>query len=198
MTQLDYFNECNTGPWITGGLDVQYKVVDRVLYFQCTHSKLDWFFNFLFIEDVYKNSDIQFRTHRGFKDLWLSVMDDIEKLDFNIIVGYSQGAALAGFAHENYFHRNKVEPNSIVFGCPLFLYKPNDELLQRFTKFSRFNNPKDIVSLNPPKYFGYSAPGTNTILPGGKLKRPSSIGFFEWLSHHTPTEYRERLAIYNS
>lgn len=192
MSLLEVFNESLKKPWITAGLDVQFKVIDKVLYLQCSSGKADWKNNLRFGVNVYDNSIIEFRAHQGFTDMWLSVKDKIEQLDFNVIVGYSEGAALAGFAHENFYHRKGIEPASFVFGCPRFLYKPSKELLLRFSRFSCIQNRGDIVTKVPFKFLGYSDAGHITKLHS--VKRPTGLPLYQWLSGHTVQQYRLALA----
>jgi len=192
MSMLEKFNIVTGGDWITGGFDVQYKIVDRILYFQCTHGNDDWKENFKAGHDVYPCSDIRFKAHDGFSELWLSVKEEIEKLDFDAIVGYSQGAALAGFAHENYFHRKGRQPITWTFGCPRFLYKPSSMLEARFTNFIRYGNLGDIVTMVPPSFMGYRHVGPGKLLCH-KVERPKNVPILEWLSGHSPAQYRLEL-----
>ena len=103
MTLNKYFNRVYSGPWITFGKDVQLKLEGRILYYQCSKGFSDWAHNVLIRKSVYSNSDIEFIMHDGFRQLWLSVREYVESLDFNIIVGYSEGAAIATATHENFF-----------------------------------------------------------------------------------------------
>lgn len=195
MLWLERFIECTRGGWITAGKDVQYKVVDRVLYFQCSSGKSDWKQNFRFAESVYSGGDIEIRAHRGFKELWLSVKDVIETLEFDSIVGYSQGAALAGFAHENYFHRKGFEPcMTHAFGCPRFLFKPSKELKARFIWFVRINNPTDLVTKVPLWIMGYKHVGMNVVLKD-VANKPEKESLLSWLSGHSPSRYKQNLGV---
>lgn len=187
----NYFREVTRGPWITAGKNVQYKVIDRVLYFECSDGKSDWRYNLAFGETVY--DDGEFRAHRGFKMLWKSVKKEIEALDFDTIVGYSQGAALALFAHENFLHRKGYEPISFVFGCPRVLYRPSKKILARFSQFYRFENPGDMVTMVPPSIIGYKHAGKETVLKQ-EATRPKGCNLFRWASGHSPEEYRQRLS----
>ena len=82
----------------------------------------------------------------------------IETLDFDMIVGYSQGAAIALRAHENYFHRKGFEPITWLFGEPPSIKKPSAKLLKRFTKVVSIYNYNDIV-FHAPKMLGYKHVG---------------------------------------
>jgi len=192
MSLLEKFLTVTGDGWTTEGLDVQYKVIDRVLYFQCTHGKSDWIQNFKAGVDVYHCSDIPFKAHEGFTELWLSVREEIEKLDFDYIVGYSEGAALAVFAHENHLHRKGIEPITWAFGCPRVLYKPSKELKNRFSNFVRISNFGDIVTMVPLFIMGYHHIGISKIL-NHAVSKPKGVSLILWLTHHCPEYYKEEL-----
>jgi hypothetical protein len=191
----ELFKTVTGGGWTTIGRDVQIKVVDRILYLQCSHGKSDWIQNLKFwhktYRDVYQCSDVVFKAHAGFTELWLSIKPEIEKLDFDTIVGYSQGAALAVFVHENYYHRKGSFPTTFAFGCPMVLYKPTKALENRFGYFIRVKNVNDIVTLVQGLTPGYTHIGTRYILPVVVInKRPKSCPVWHWLSGHCPDQYR--------
>lgn len=192
MSLLEKFNECNSDGWTTAGLDVQYKVVGDTLFFQPSHGSSDWRYNFKAARSVYDNSDIPFVGHRGFNELWYSVRRDIEKLSFRKICGYSQGGALAVLAHENYYHRFGSEPDvTWTFGCPPSIFEPTLELEMRFSNVINWHNPRDIVYY-APMILGYKHVGQCRTLHGN-VKRPDDCGLIEWISGHSPDEYRQRL-----
>ena len=192
MSLFYQFEVCNSDGWTTTGKDVQYKVVGDTLYFQCSHGKSDWFYNFKASESVYKDSDIEFIGHKGFNELWESVRHEIEGLKFSKIVGYSQGAALAIRAHENYFHRMGFEPDvTITFGCPASIKRPKGKLLNRFVRVVNYHNPHDIVFWLP-MLIGYKHVGASIALTN-KAKRPKGFNLVSWLTGHSPEEYRQRL-----
>lgn len=191
MNLQELFINCNSNVWITSGIDVQYKVVDGILYFQCSSGESDWRYNFSASEDVYKNSDIEFSGHKGFNLLWESIRHDIELLDFNSICGYSQGGALAVRAHENYFHRFGFEPEvTITFGCPPSIKNPSPLLLSRFTNLVNYHNPRDLVYY-VPMLIGYKHVGISNNL-NKKANRPENCNLIRWLSGHSPEEYMQR------
>lgn len=194
MTMLStYFREVTRGPWVTAGKDVQFKLIGKTLYIECSDGKSDWRYNLAFGKSVYDEDDVKFKAHRGFKMLWRSIKDEIEKLDFDTIVGYSQGAAIAVFVHENFYHRKGFEPVTFAFGCPRVVWSPNKALRARFTQFFRFKNPEDIVTLVPPAILGYRHVGQEVILRQ-RAKRPKGCNLFRWLSGHSPEMYRQRIA----
>lgn len=197
MTLLDYFNECSSGGWTTAGLDVQFKLKNRVLYFQCTNGKSDWRNNFDIAKKVYTKSDIKFIAHRGFTRMWLSVKDIIEKLDFDIIIGYSEGADFAIYAHENFYHRKGYEPKTITFGNPASILFPSRKLRNRFTNVLNVTNPHDIVYYST-LILGYRHVGKKKVLK--EVTMPRAKSFKEWLenlSGHSPYRYRKALRYEN-
>lgn len=194
MKLIEAFNLATSGGWTTAGLDVQFKVVNRVLCFQCSASDSDWRYNLRAWGDVYDNSDIEFIGHKGFNDLWQSIRHIIETLDFDMIVGYSQGAAIALRAHENYFHRKGFEPITWLFGEPPSIKKPSAKLLKRFTKVVSIYNYNDIV-FHAPKLLGYKHVGRQVKLDSYGVCKPSSVKWAEWLSGHSPKQYRQALEM---
>ena len=192
MSLFYQFETVNSDGWKTSGKNVQYKVVGDTLYFQCSHGKSDWLYNFKASESVYKDSDIEFIGHKGFNELWESVRHEIECLKFCKIVGYSQGAALAIRAHENYFHRKGFEPDvTILFGTPPSIKHPSKKLSERFSHVVNYHNPRDIVYWLP-MLIGYKHVGTSITLTN-KAKRPKGFKLISWLTGHSPEEYRQRL-----
>ena len=185
----DLFATVIADGWITAGEDVQYKLVGRVLYFQCSHGASDWIYNFDVAESVYPCSDIPFMMHGGFNLLWQSIRHIIEGLDFDTIVGYSQGAAIAIMAHENYFHRLGCEPLTYTFGCPGSIFMPSKKLRERFTKVVNIRNPLDIVFFST-LIFGYRHVGTTCKLKRVKVKATSFRQWLRELSGHTPERYQ--------
>lgn len=192
MSLLDLFKMVNGTRWITSGKDVQYKVENDTLYFQCSKGWSDWRFNLTASASVYRNSDIEFIGHRGFNELWESVRSDIEVLKFHKIVGYSQGAALAIRAHENFYHRMGFEPDvTITFGCPPSIKDPSYKLMARFSHVVNYHNPHDIVYFLP-MILGYRHVGTSHSLKKNAA-RPKGCSLIRWLSGHSEEEYLQRL-----
>jgi hypothetical protein len=193
MSILSKFRECNRGGWTTAGKDVQFKVVDLCLYFQCTNGKSDWRHNFMAAEDVYKNSDVEMVGHKGFGELWDSVRHEIEQLDFVEIFGYSEGADLAILAHENFFHRFGYEPRTnVVAPSPMFK-NPSPVLRSRFTNLTCYHNANDIV-YQAAKILGYKHVGEQVSLSLKGIKREGDWKLWQWLSGHTPEQYYQAFA----
>lgn len=193
MKLIEVFNFATSGGWTTAGLDVQFKVVNRVLCFQCSASDSDWRYNLRAWGDVYDNSDIEFIGHTGFNELWESVRPIIETLHFDYIVGYSQGAAIALRAHENYFHRFGFEPvQTFLFGCPPSVFCPSRRLLNRFNRVVNIHNANDLV-YHIPALIGYDHIGEQVRLPLKGLNKPDSYSWLYWLSGHSAEQYRQAI-----
>lgn len=186
----DLFDTCNSGGWITKGT-TQYKLVDGTLYFQCSDGKEDWRRNFAFPAVPYKHMKNKFLVHAGFLSAWKEVRDDIAHLEFNRIVGYSHGAALALLACEDRAY-NGVNVPTFVFGCPRTFFMPPSRIRALLARVKRYTSKGDIVTKLPPAIFGFRHVGENNILKG-KVKK----GEDSWLvffSRHSPSVYRQRLA----
>lgn len=188
-----YFREVTRGPWITAGKDVQFKLIGKTLYIECSDGKSDWRYNLAFGKKVYDAGDVKFRAHRGFRALWLSIKDEIEKLDFEIVVCYSQGSGIGVFIHENFYHRKGYEPTTYAFGAPRVVWMPSKEVRTRFTQFYRIKNKEDIVTRVPPAILGYKHVGQEIVLKQ-RAKRPKGCNLFRWLSGHSPEMYQQRIA----
>ena len=191
LTEMMIEENSNTG-WTTAGLDVQFKVVKGVLFIQGSKSKEDWKHNFDTYADVYCASDIEIKAHKGFRDMWLSIKPEIEKLEFDTIFGHSLGGALALFAHENYHHRFGVQPMTYAIGCPRVFYKPSWRLKERMKNVIRIKHRFDIVTFVPLLIMGFRHVGQKRILKN-TLDRPKAMGLLYYLSFHSPEQYIHNL-----
>ena len=98
------------------------------LLFEWTDDKMDWKYNLDFPIKPYHDMGIKWRCHRGFLKAWKNVEPYVKGtiLDSTvkkiIIIGYSQGAAIATFAHEYvWFNRPDLRENGLEgygFGSP--------------------------------------------------------------------------------
>jgi len=138
----------------------------------------------------YKNMKEKFLVHRGFLKAWKSVRDEIALLDFDTIVGYSMGGALATFAHEDFRYRKGYQPKTYVFGCPKVLFLPSSHVRNRFNSIERYANKEDVVAKLPPFFTHVGRFGR---MNEAKLKRPEGFPLLAWLSGHSPQMYRMRL-----
>ena len=185
------FNKCTSGDWNTSPLGLDWQVIDKVVYFQCSKGKRDWAFNLLFPASIYKNSITPYMVHTGFKLMWHSVRDEILSLDLNGARGYSQGGVFAQMTHEDFLVSRGVTLDTVTFGSPPFLWMPEKKIQNRYCSVINIRNKEDIV----PKVlslFGYKRVGQDVILTGDN-KKDSSMGWMEYLSGHSPKLYRRRL-----
>ncbi len=168
---IKLFNSAITANWITEPkTDTQYvvEVIGNTLTikFQGSVSTLDWIYNFIFIPffliKPYHHMPKLYFVHRGFLEKYKAVRLEIQKAILDnmdkkiIILGYSQGAALAILAHEDIVFTFGVQPETTVFGCPrvfsLFGYRMLSDRLRGIT---RVENSNDIVTRVPFTWMGY-------------------------------------------
>jgi len=184
----ELFTNCLEGPWKIAGIDTQYKIFNKVLYFQCSNSLMDWKRNFDFPAIPYKDQPIKWCAHKGFVWAWKlarqEILSDIENNPINMIVGYSHGAALAVLAHEDLWFNNK----SIItytFGGPRVVWMPNKKILSRWNGLTRIKLNGDIVTNLPPWLLGYKHVGIEMKL-GNKHFIPKA-------KYHEPEQYLNAL-----
>jgi len=192
MTPLQLFEGTISGEWMTGEMDVQYRVEDGILYLQPSMSNTDWALNFLFPTVPYKHMDEEYTCHAGFLLAYKANAEIIQALDFHTIAGFSLGAAIAVHAHEDRFYRTGVQPNTFLFGCPCAIGRASDSVLKRWSNVTRIENTFDLAVISL-RLIGYKHVG-NVVRLGGSAKRPKDINWITWLSGHTPSEYRQRLS----
>lgn len=160
---------------------------DLYIYFQWSHSTMDWFSNLDFPAKTYKDTATSWKAHRGFLRVWKTIREYIkdaildEKIKNICICGYSHGAAIAFLAHEYvWFNRPDLREGhlaSYVFGCPRVFYgRPHNNIEERWKNFYMFRNCNDIVTHAPPRVFGFRHLG-NMIWIGDnkKLKKHQKL-----------------------
>lgn len=157
---MSNFNSCQHGPWITSGDDVQYKIeygIDTKVYFQCTSSRKDWIDNLDFFITPYRGC--KWLAHRGFVRKYKSVSDEImsavEGCKSVVFIGYSQGAALALLAHEDYLYRFHKQARTICYACPRVVSWLSRGIFDRFSGLEIINHCRDLVGHVPPVLFGF-------------------------------------------
>ena len=193
----DKFREVTGDGWTTAGLDVQFKVVERVLYLQCTHGWSDWAFNFFAAKVEYEEHGVKVVAHAGFAALWLSIRDEIEKLDFDTIVSYSEGSAIAQAIHLNYFTRKGVQPKTYAFAAPrYFARNKGDDVRNSVSGIVYIQNPVDLVTHVPFLSMGFTRyPGKTITLK--QVRRPKGERLLRFLSGHSPEQYTAALAVFD-
>lgn len=169
------FEDIIDGLWINGAKDTQYRLTIKddvaTLVFMGSVSWVDWISNFMFWKVPYRDMGVKWYAHAGFLDAWKAVKDEILEGLHGCrcvqIFGYSRGAAIAVLAHE-WFAFNGYEVQSIVYGCPRALaFKGGSEVIERFRTLTVVNNRGDIVTMLPPKLFGYKDVGACIKLGSG-------------------------------
>jgi len=183
---LTLYNRTIKRPWVTSGLDVQYKLVGNELSFQCTVSKSDWRHNFMI--QPYRNTKTKWYAHKGFVLLYKSVRDEILELVKDIplvhVCGYSQGAAIATLALEDIRFSSGKAVEGSVFGSPRVLWLPPKEIRSRFTSLVNWQVRGDIATKAPFAWLGYRHVGSV------KKLGPCSILS---ATKHEPASYRKYL-----
>lgn len=158
------FKEIIAGPWITSGLDVQWKVITAggypFLAFQGSTSKTDWKNNFTFFVKPYKNQKSEMLVHKGFAKAWKSCNDEVIDAFVGltkllkkepVIVGHSFGGAMAVLAGEDFFFRTGKKPTVITFGAPKVVWgKKSFEHVNNCVFAQQFAERNDIVPFCPP------------------------------------------------
>ena len=148
------------------GHDVSYAFEETddtlYIYFQGSHSVMDWLRNFLFTEKLYK----QFRVHRGFYEAYKEVrnilLDKVYAGNYKkiVIVGYSHGGALAYLTHEDMvYHFPNIEVVSYAFESPRCLKVPK-EYRHLWKDFNIIRTNNDLITHLPPAFLGYRHLGT--------------------------------------
>lgn len=175
------------------------------IFFQWSHSAMDWFSNLDFPAKTYKDTETPWKAHRGFLRVWKTIRDYIkvaildEKVKNICICGYSHGAAIAFLAHEYvWFNRPDLRDGhlaSFVFGCPRVFYgRPHDNIEERWKNFYMFRNCNDIVTHAPPRIFGFRHLG-NMVWIGDseKLKKHQKLNC---INAHYDDNYMESLKAF--
>jgi len=190
MDKLRLFNiAVSNDGWTTGGLDVQWKIEDDVLAFQCTKSASDWKYNFMAWVQAYKDTPIPWFAHAGFVRLWKSVQDEVvsasKALKVKYVTGFSQGAALATLAAEDLSWRG-METDCAVFGSPRVVWMPPAVIAHRFVNMENIHVHGDIVTWVPPAVLGYRHVG-----------KVHQIGYIDFPGpwQHEPSVYRKALEL---
>jgi hypothetical protein len=189
MVYKELFENVLQGPWELASNNIDYKIVDKILYLCPTNSKSDWKINFNFPIKAYKNQDIKWRAHGGYvkayKEAKDKLFDEIINNDVHIIIGYSFGAAIATLLHEDIVYNlpnYKIE--TVVFGSPRVIWVPNKKLLYRWNNFHNIQVSGDLVTKVPFYLFGFRHIGIIQKL----LKH-----YFIWWAFHKPEYYIQGL-----
>jgi len=153
-----------------------WEIQEDTLYlkFQGSVSRLDWRQNLDFLATPYKDMKPKFKVHRGFLGKWKAIQENVQskitkEINKVIIVGFSQGGALALLAHEDIWFNHEQLRESLetyAFGTPrVFSWlAPRD----RFENVTYIQYKGDMVCGVPPWFFGYKHMSKNWItIPEG-------------------------------
>lgn len=188
MTTRDLFNECNRGPWVTGGEDVQYRIIKHndcaIVAFQATSSKSDWRLNFSAWVRPYRDMPAKWRVHagflRGYKSIREEVMAALQGEKCIIVTGLSLGGAYATLLHEDLrFNRRDAIVTTFVFGSPRVVWL-SGKVHHRFAGLIRIEHARDIVTKLPFWLLGYRH-------VGGRIR--FGRGGIPWYTFHFPEVY---------
>lgn len=194
----ELFAKCLKGPWTKSGDDVRYRLEKDnntlTLVFPGTWNDYGWQRDFQFAVVLYKGMKIPFLVHKGFASMWHSIRDEImgriqDEVNNGakrlIVLGYSQGGALATLAHEDAgFRFNGLDVSTFSFASPRVLCFPPKEIRERFATLTRFAVWGDPVPMAPPPIMGYTHVGSGIMIG------PFSL-FWPW--NHKPEFYERGL-----
>ncbi len=155
------FKQTITADWQTESTtDTQYAIEETedklIIKLQGSVSRMDWIQNFSFWKIPYKQMNNIFFVHAGFLKKYKAIRAIIQEavhknLDKKIVVlGYSQGAALALLVHEDIVFTFGKTPETTVFGCPrVFSIFGRKILKERMQGVTRYHNGNDVVCRVP-------------------------------------------------
>lgn len=178
MTLLELFNTCCTGTGYTQTAKrVDWKIVDGIMFFRQSVEREDWIRNFLAAIPIVV-------WLNGFEIVplgaWLTFLEvrKIAGARVTGYVGYSQGGWPAVYASRLY---NRP---AIVFGCPRSTLWPG-----KYRDVTAYKNPGDIVTKLPP----WAKQAGDVLVLVRSAERPIDVPLSEWITGHSPDEYRQRL-----
>lgn len=184
VSLLDMYNECFRGRWYKQTKKkVDWKIVDRIMYFRQSVEKEDWYRNFLSMLPVLVYL-------HGWQVVplggWLTYLE-VRKIaresarDVDAYVGVSQGGWPASYASfENSRH-------AFVFGCPRVSTRG-----EMYCLVVSYKTPSDIVTTLP----SWARHAGTVITLRGKVGWPKDSSILDRIKQatgHMPEEYRQRL-----
>lgn len=170
-------------------LEINKEIKTVIVSFQGSGSKKDWISNFSFWKKPYKQMKKLFFVHAGLFNKYKSVQDDIMnkiipvlKADWKVRgYGFSQGAALITFFHEDIKYRlPKIDLETYSFAPPKTFTFFNAKFLQtRFETLYTVKNVNDIVPKVPFCWMGFRHYGNIIKLGKWKIVFP-----WNWVDEH--------------
>lgn len=180
MTPLEMFDTCRKGGYKKTLLGADWKIENNIMYFQQSRGKTDWLFNCLSALRIPgRLGKTWFLFPFGAWCMWKTLKRTVRKNPVHAYIGYSQGGWFASYASAT-----TARP-AFTFGCP----KLGRGQAWLFSNTMHRKCPGDIVTLVPP----WAATYGRKITIRGDASRPDGMSKIEWLTHHTPEEYRQRL-----
>ena len=179
MTKLEHFNECTSGPWENTKGFVTWKIVNGVMYFQCSSGLEDWSRNISVMPTITKIGIRYIFVPIGLDESWAEIKPVIRANLCHTYVGYSLGGQLAALASA------QTGSPAIAFGCPNFFM--GDKRLFWNTEF--ITHKKDVFTKLPWIY----RKGEITQTLTGDVVYPKEVGKIERMSGHSPKAYRQLL-----
>jgi len=160
-------------------LEINKETKTVIVSFQGSRSVLDWVYNFAFWKKPYKHMKKLFFVHAGLFNKYKSVQDDIMdkiipvlKPDWKVRgYGFSQGAALITYFHEDIKYRlPKIDLETYALAPPKGFTFFNAKFLQtvRFKTLYTVKDISDIVPHLPFWFMGFRHYGN--IIKLGKCK----------------------------
>lgn len=160
------------------------------LFFQESNGKKDWKDNLNFIPipcKVYKKQKGWLFCHRGFVREYKSGNDRImtefatavlQTKKKAIISGWSNGAAMAVLAAEDFYFRTKIKPEVISFGAPKVCLDPFSaiHIKHACSSVTEYCNKNDIVTKVPPFFWHVHK---------RKIDKKKLFGIFDPWNYHT-------------
>ena len=159
------------------------------LFFEKSSGGEDWKNNLSF-RAVDCDCEGEFFCHRGFLQVWRSVLPHIERQIQSpsvrriVSVGYSHGAALALLCHSYIYSSRpdiRQDCDGFGFGCPRVIRGRVSDAAERWSKFYRVSVAGDVVTELPPKIFGYRHVG--------KEIKVGKSGIYSGIDAHRPEIY---------
>lgn len=185
LSLLDLYNECFRGRlYNQTKRKVDWKIIDRIMYFRHSVEKEDWYRNIVSVIPVIVYMRMWQVVPLGG---WLTYLE-VRKIakeyarDVDAYVGVSQGGWPAAYASLENGKR------AFVFGCPRVSTRGSCYYL-----VNSYKTPGDIVTMLP----SWANPAGSVITLGGTVIWPEDFSISDAVKKktgHLPEEYRQRLA----
>ena len=189
MRLSELFTKCLTRRYEEAPGEVNYALESEgetlQIYFEASRGLADWKRNVSFPAKAYSGASGTWYAHYGFLHAWRAVRPLIlarlrrEPPRAIVLVGYSQGAAIATLCYGDLYDRRAVAPSSLfcyAFASPRVLWGRVDE--ERWRGLTVIRNLDDLVTHLPPSALGFRHVG--------RLLEIGERGRYGRLEAHTP------------